>query len=50
MEAVRGQKHLSEAKKPEGVDLLKKVFNESFSATYDQTYREAAKKPAKRNS
>jgi hypothetical protein len=34
MEAVRGQKHPSEAKKRhERVDLSKKVFNKSFSTT-----------------
>ena len=35
MEAVRDQKHPSVAKNinHEGVDLLKNVFNESFSAT-----------------
>jgi hypothetical protein len=34
MKAVIGQKHPLEAKKRhEGVDLLKKVFNKSFSAT-----------------
>jgi hypothetical protein len=33
MEAVRGQKPSKKAKKHEGVDFLKKVFNKSVSTT-----------------
>jgi hypothetical protein len=33
MEAVRGQKHPSEAKNGKRVDLLKKNFNKRFSTT-----------------
>ena len=36
MKAVRGQKH---QKSYEGVDLLKKVFDKSFSATSKTPYR-----------